>query len=241
MRGGNDACLRHCYCFKEAQREDALVSNKLQTKLHGLHFLCLIFHPKLSLSLTVRRWLMWDSHKASVQMKQSENITAKAGISPRLFWSDPAFEKFSQICKSAPDRRPGFDQSLEAWRGVPSQSITLKRSKTPPFMILYVVRPLCSQAFTHLCMQAFGGNRYRMQPDEDEDGGGAAEVFLRSFPDVMRDLGFLDPDPLPSHQAGAEEAGSCVSRPRFTPCLIVSFLLESLTWKKSRMEEGQEK
>lgn len=90
-------------------------------------------------------------------------------------------------------------------------------------------------------MQAFGGNRYRMQQDEDEDGGGAAEVFLRSFPDVTRDLRFLDPDPLPSHQARAKEAGSCVSRPRFTPRLIVSFLPEPLTLKKSQMEEGQEK
>lgn len=108
-------------------------------------------------------------------------------------------------------------------------------------MILYVVRPLCSHAFTHLCMQAFGGNRYRIQQDEDEDGGGAAEVILRSFPDVMRDLGFLDPDPLPSHQARAKEAGSCVSRPCFTPRLIVSFLLEPLTLKNSRIEEGQEK
>lgn len=108
-------------------------------------------------------------------------------------------------------------------------------------MILYVVRPLCSLAFTHLCMQAFGGNRYRMQQDEDEDGGGAAEVILRSFPDIMRDLGFLDPDPLPSHQARAKEAGSCVSRPCFTSRLIVSFLPEPLTLKNSRIEEGQEK
>lgn len=108
-------------------------------------------------------------------------------------------------------------------------------------MILYVVRPLCSHAFTHLCMQAFGGNRYRIQQDEDEDGGGAAEVILRSFPDIMRDLGFLDPDPLPSHQARAKEAGSCVSRPCFTPRLIVSFLPEPLTLKNSRIEEGQEK
>lgn len=108
-------------------------------------------------------------------------------------------------------------------------------------MILYVVRPLCSHAFTRLCMQAFGGNRYRIQQDEDEDGGGAAEVILRSFPDVMRDLGFLDPDPLHSHQARAKEAGSCVSRPCFTPRLIVSFLPEPLTLKNSRIEEGQEK
>lgn len=108
-------------------------------------------------------------------------------------------------------------------------------------MILYVVRPLCSLAFTHLCMQAFGGNRYRMQQDEDEDGGGAAEVILRSFPDIMRDLGFLDPDPLPSHQARAKEAGSCISRPCFTSRLIVSFLPEPLTLKNSRIEEGQEK
>lgn len=80
-----------------------------------------------------------------------------------------------------------------------------------------------------------------MQQDEDEDGGGAAEVILRSFPDIMRDLGFLDPDPLPSHQARAKEAGSCVSRPCFTSRLIVSFLPEPLTLKNSRIEEGQEK
>lgn len=77
----------------------------------------------------------------------------------------------------------------------------------------------------------------------DDDGGGAAEVFLGSFPVVSRDLGFLPIQFriqilfLPDRPG---KAGSCVCRPPFTPRVIVSFLPEPLTWKKSRMEDGEE-
>lgn len=69
------------------------------------------------------------------------------------------------------------------------------------------------------------------------------DVFLGSFPAISRDLGFLSiqfeiqihflPDRL-------GRAGSWISRPPFTPHVIVSFLPKPLTWKKSRMEDGEE-
>ena len=106
---------------------------------------------------------------------------------------------------------------------------------------------LCTHAFTHACLslQAFRvppppgeltflqtetimGNTFGQDgTGQDEDGGGAAEVFLGSFPAISRDLGF--PDPLPPPTGRARLAVASPLRPLFTPRVIVSFLPEPLT------------